>query len=157
MAAEQLLRRVCTERYPDTQVVVLRMAGIYGPDRLLRRIDDLNTETPLPGDPDSWLNLIHVEDAVRMIVHAATTAQVPDTINVVNSGSVNRRQYYSRLAELVSAPAPVFSGDVRARGGNKRVLSTYCGLPESVEFLFDDVLLGLEHAVAKSDLSLPNR
>src|SRR5438552_2269194 len=53
LEAERLLR----ERLPAA--VVLRFAGIYGPDRLLRGQAVRNGE-PLVGDPEKWLNLIHV-------------------------------------------------------------------------------------------------
>lgn len=154
--AEQLARAECAQRFPETQVVVLRMAGIYGPSRLLRRVSDLQNGTPLPGDPDHWLNLIHVDDAVRMVHHAAVADNIPDAINVVNSSTVTRREYYSRLAELVDAPAPVFDSSTdatgRRRSGNKRVISTFD--PTSLaDFQHDDVLRGLENAASRSNLS----
>lgn len=149
VAAEQLLRQHCTQFFPQTQLVILRMAGIFGPGRLLRRIADLQNHKPLPGDPDQWLNLIHVQDAVQMINYVSSADAVPPVINVVNSDTVTRRQYYARLAELVKAPEPVFevsSTPARQRGGNKRVVSRYRHLL-SAGFEHDDVLAGLEHAV----------
>lgn len=148
--AEQLLRQYCSRLFPSTQVVMLRLAGIFGPGRLLRRVSELQSQTPLPGEPDQWLNLIHVQDAVRMIDLVSSAAAVPQVINVVNSGTVTRRQYYARLAQLVSAPAPVFEScadSARQRGGNKRVVSRYRG-DLNVAFEYDDVLTGLEQAVA---------
>ncbi|MCP4784981.1 MAG: NAD-dependent epimerase/dehydratase family protein [Fuerstiella sp.] len=150
VAAEQLLRQHCSQLFPETQVVSLRLAGIFGPGRLLRRVSDLKAQKPLPGEPDQCLNLIHVQDAVRMIDLVSTAASVPSIINVVNSGTVTRRQYYSRLAELVSAPAPVFqtgAGSARQRGGNKRVVSRYRS-DLNVAYAYDDVLEGLEQATA---------
>lgn len=151
--AEVLARNEFAARFPETQVIVLRMAGIYGPDRLLRRVEDLRTQTPLPGDPDHCLNLIHVDDAVRMVNYAATTDEVPRLINVVNSGAVTRRDYYSRLAELVDAPPPVFgtveNSTGRQRGGNKQVTSRH-ELSSAAEFQFNDVLAGLENSVQRT-------
>ncbi|MDG1898138.1 MAG: NAD-dependent epimerase/dehydratase family protein [Fuerstiella sp.] len=147
--AEQRLRQHCSQFFPQTQVTVLRMAGIFGPGRLLRRISDLQAQKPLPGDSDQWLNLIHVQDAVRMIDFVSSADAVPSVINVVNSDTVTRRQYYSRLADLVSAPAPVFetsNTSARQRGGNKRVVSRY-RQDLNVAFEFDDVLTGLKQAV----------
>ncbi|MEZ6128412.1 MAG: NAD-dependent epimerase/dehydratase family protein [Planctomycetaceae bacterium] len=153
LQAEQLAREVLADRFPTTQLLVLRMAGIYGPDRLLRRTQDLLSKSPLAGEPDHDLNLIHVDDAVRMVRYAASAMNIPDVINVVNSGTVTRRIYYERLAELVSAPAPVFDGagnsTLRPRSGNKRVTSRY-HLSGAADFLFDDVLTGLADAVNRS-------
>ena len=152
LAAEQLLQQHCSQFFPQTQVIVLRMAGIFGPGRLLRRVSDLQSEKPLPGSPDQWLNLIHVKDAVRIIDCVSSTDDVPSVINVVNSGGITRRQYYSRLAELVSAPAPVFGTNDNAgpqRGGNKRVVSRYRA-DLNADFQYDDVLAGLEQSVANA-------
>ena len=156
LMAENLLQNVCTELFPRTDVIVLRMAGIYGPDRLLRRISDLTNQTPLPGEPDHCLNLIHVDDAVRMINYVADAAVVPSIINVVNCGSVTRRTYYTQLAKLAGVNAPVFAShenatdatgvtNPRVRGGNKRVMSRY-RLNEAAGFEFDNVLMGLQQA-----------
>ena len=147
--AERLVRDECERLFPSTQVVVLRMAGIYGPDRLLRRVADLQSGTALPGDADQWLNLIHVDDAVRMINHVATAEDVPEVINVVNSNTVTRHQYYSELARLASAPDPVFGAaeSSRPRGGNKRVTSLH---GDDVSFEFDDVLNGLRNAWSRT-------
>src|SRR5207302_4243129 len=43
---------------------VLRLAGIYGPGRLVARIEALRAVLVLEGNPDAWLNMIHVDDAV---------------------------------------------------------------------------------------------
>lgn len=151
---EQLVRELCATRFPDTRVIVLRMAGIYGPDRLLRRVTDLRQQKPLPGTPSHCLNLIHVDDAVRMILAVLSADPVPEVINVVNANTITRKQYYSRLAELVAAPAPVFATVAdpsagRARGGNKRVVSV-CRPQLDVTFSFDDVAEGLSDAVRRS-------
>ena len=53
-------------KHPKGPGVVLRLAGIYGPGRL-PRVSDIRENKPIPADPDSWLNLIHVDDAVSVI------------------------------------------------------------------------------------------
>lgn len=151
--AEALARSEFAKRFPSTPVVVLRMAGIYGPDRLLRRVEDLRQQTPLPGEPEHSLNLIHVDDAVRMVNYVAAAEDTPDLINVVNSGTVTRREYYERLAELVDAPAPIFGNSDpstgRQRGGNKRVISRFDS-SSAAGFVHNNVLDGLEDAVQRT-------
>ena len=151
--AEELARAEFSDRFPETQVVILRMAGIYGPDRLLRRVDDLRNRTRLSGRPDHWLNLIHVDDAVRLVQHASTAVDIPDVINVVNSETVTRREYYSRLADLVGAPPPIFDDSENStghqRGGNKRVTSCHA-CASRADFKFEDVLQGLDDAVRRT-------
>lgn len=146
--AETLLRERLAP-HPQTHVTVLRMAGIYGPDRLLRRVDDLRNQQPLPGSAEQWLNLIHVDDGVRAIDWAATTADPPSLVNVVNAGTLTREAYYALLAELADAPPPVFGGPAsgRPRGGNKRVASEWAG---QIPFAFDAVAAGLRDAWSRS-------
>lgn len=151
--AEQIIRDACAD-WQSTSPILMRMAGIYGPDRLLRRISDLQSGSPLGGIPDNWLNLIHVDDAVEMINCLATVEQPPNVVNVVNSHSVSRRQYYECLARLSNSPAPVFSGETstnRGQSGNRRVVSRVRpSLP--ADFRFDDISVGLADAVLRSRL-----
>ena len=158
LAAERVVGEFATRTgYAAT---VLRLAGIYGPNRLLRRIADLQNGTPLTSPPDDWLNLIHVDDIVRVIDAVAClpdSSRVP-LMNVVAANSVTRQTYYTTLAELAGAPAPVFDATVselllRGRSGrgsgNRRVISRV--RPSlNVEFQFDDVRSGLRDAVERS-------
>jgi len=100
---------------------VLRLAGIYGPGRL-PRLDDLRAGRPIAADPDSWLNLIHVDDAA-MVVTAVAAAPAPGPRYVVSDGHpVRRRAWYGRLAALTGSPEPRFDAAApRSRGADKRV------------------------------------
>ncbi|GEM_PF-65557 len=172
VAAENLLRSWAQKT--GDEVFILRLAGIYGPDRLLRRITELKNVTPIAAAPDEWLNLIHVDDAVRMIdwsaqIHAwehmktITAMDQPldaATVNVVATNSVTRREYYSTLARLVNSPEPVFQSAVngvssdtsrRRSGGNRRVTSRWRSVVP-VAFAFDDCKRGLSDAVARSSM-----
>ncbi|MFN9369882.1 MAG: NAD-dependent epimerase/dehydratase family protein, partial [Planctomycetia bacterium] len=101
--------------------VALRFAGLYGPGRL-PRLDDLRAGAPLAGDPDSWLNLVHVDDAAAVVV-AVAAARGPRPLYVVSDGRpVLRRDWYARLAELVGSPPPRWESSVAPRrGADKRV------------------------------------
>ncbi|MEP3480111.1 MAG: NAD-dependent epimerase/dehydratase family protein [Fuerstiella sp.] len=138
----------------QSTAVVLRLAGIYGPDRLLRRIMDLKQEVPLPGDPDHWLNLIHVDDAAALVRTVAGQPVTPNIVNVANTGTVVRRDYYQRLAELSKSAAPVFgstNATGRARSANKKVGSQF-DFQDLAEFKFNNVLAGLDDAFARSTI-----
>jgi len=107
---------------------ILRLAGIYGPNRLLRRVESLRAGEPLPDRPDAWLNLIHVDDAVRAVLASAVHAQNNLTCLVSDGHPAARSDYYALLAQLVGAPPPRFEaaaddgarGSTRASGLNKR-------------------------------------
>jgi nucleoside-diphosphate-sugar epimerase len=101
LEAERLLR----QRLPAA--VVLRFAGIYGPGRLLRR-QAVEAGEPLIGDPERWLNLIHVEDGAAAVLAAADHAPPGMVCNVADDRPVRRRDFYTLLARLLGAPAPRF-------------------------------------------------
>ncbi len=159
LAAEQIVREFATST--GHGATILRLAGIYGPNRLLRRIADLQNGTPITSPPNDWLNLIHVDDIVRVVDTVArlnNSSGVP-VMNVVAANSVTRRTYYSTLAELAGTPSPVFDvhGSMESKNtrsgrgsGNRRVISRV--RPSlNIEFLFDDIRAGLGDAMKRSD------
>ena len=98
---------------------VCRLAGIYGPGRVVGRESLLNGAV-LPGDPGAWLNLIHVEDAAELVIRCARA----DNAHAIELGSdgdpVSRKTYYTWLASLLGAAPPQFDPAQRARSGSKR-------------------------------------
>jgi nucleoside-diphosphate-sugar epimerase len=101
LEAEGLLRR----HLPGA--VVLRFAGLYGPGRLLRR-QAVEAGEPLVGDPEKWLNLIHVEDGAAAVAAAAGRAGPGAVLNVCDDRPVRRGEFYAELARLLGAPPPRF-------------------------------------------------
>jgi nucleoside-diphosphate-sugar epimerase len=114
--------RVLRERLPSA--IVLRFAGIYGPNRLLRRQALLNGE-PLIGDADKWLNLIHVEDGAEAALAVEGRGRPGETYLVADDTPVRRREFYMHLARLLGAPAARFEpyppGTVVPPEANRRV------------------------------------
>lgn len=103
--------------------IVLRFAGIYGSNRLLRRQALLNGE-PLVGDADKWLNLIHIADGARAVVAAEDRGRPGETYVVADDTPVRRRVFYSHLARLLGAPEARFEPHppgVPAAEANRRV------------------------------------
>ena len=94
LEAERLLR----ERRPDA--VILRFAGIYGPGRLIRE-KAVRAGEPLTGDPDQWLNLIHVEDGAAAVAAALERGRPGAVYNVCDDRPVRRRDFYTRMAEVL--------------------------------------------------------
>lgn len=91
-----------------SRAVVLRLAGLYGPGRL-PRVDALRRGEPIPVRPESWLNLVHVDDAARAVEAAAERARPPATYLVSDGHPALRREYYEYLATLIGAPGPVLA------------------------------------------------
>jgi nucleoside-diphosphate-sugar epimerase len=92
--------------------VVLRLAGIYGPDRIPRG-DALRRGEPIDAPAEGYLNLIHVDDAARIVLDveiaaAAGKIATPQTYCVADGHPGMRRDYYAELAQLLEAPPPRF-------------------------------------------------
>ena len=116
VAAEALLHAHC-----HGPGVSLRFAGLYGPDRL-PRLANLLAARPLPVDPESWINLIHIDDAAAVVCEVAELP-TPRPLYVVSDGSpLTRRHWYEGLAHIADSPPPVWDPTAgRSRGGDKRV------------------------------------
>jgi nucleoside-diphosphate-sugar epimerase len=104
LAAEILLR----EHPLGSRSVILRLAGIYGPGRIPRH-RDLAAGKPISAPSQGQLNLIHVEDATRVVLAAAVHARPPALYCVSDGNPVERAAYYRCLAQLLGAPPPRFS------------------------------------------------
>jgi nucleoside-diphosphate-sugar epimerase len=132
--------------------VVLRPAGIYGPGRI-PNLQPLRHGEAMAVDPESYLNLIHVED---LAVAIATVAQGPikQRLYCVSDGkSVKRKEYYDFIAQCLNIPKPVFSENytlenARKRSqGNKRVSNKRLLADHSLELRFPDYRSGLSSLV----------
>ena len=122
LAAEELL---ANSRVAEA-AVILRCAGLYGPGRI-PRLRDLEEQTPIPANPDAYLNLIHIEDAAEVVCRVAKV-KPPSQLYVASDGApVPRREFYQHLADSKNLPPPTFappaaaSDERRARSDNKRI------------------------------------
>jgi nucleoside-diphosphate-sugar epimerase len=116
LEAERLLRELLAG------AVVLRFGGIYGPGRLIGSRALLRGD-PITGDPDRWLNLIHVEDGAAAVVAATERGRPGAVYNVCDDGPVRRRDFYALLARLLGAPPHRFAAPLRPEGAGRRVVN----------------------------------
>jgi nucleoside-diphosphate-sugar epimerase len=105
--------------------IILRLAGIYGPGRLLARIEQLRRGEPVSGNPDAWLNLIHVDDAVRAVLAAEQRGRFGETYLVSDDRPLRRAEYYSALSASHGAPPPRFA-DLAANAVERQQLNKRC-------------------------------
>jgi nucleoside-diphosphate-sugar epimerase len=88
--------------------VILRLAGIYGPGRI-PRVKQLQAGEAIAAPSEGYLNLIHVDDAARIVLAAEARGR-GGTIYCVSDGqAVLRRDYYEQLARLTGSPPPRFA------------------------------------------------
>lgn len=142
--AEAMLR---TYR-PDA--MVLRFAGIYGPDRVLRK-QALSNGEPLVGDAEKWLNLIHVHDGRDAVMAAEVNARPGETYLIADDEPVPRRAFYTEAAEILGAPPAAFvSSPTTAKEANRRIQNAKA----KQELRFTPTLPtyreGLRHAIGES-------
>lgn len=92
--------------------LVLRLGGLYGPERGLDRIYGSHGTSrrsegqPLPGDGLSPTNLVHRDDAVAAVLAAlAAPPEIQGVVHVVDDEHTPRRLMYARIAATHRAPA----------------------------------------------------
>lgn len=122
LAAEQVL----LQSPFAAQSIILRLAGIYGPDRI-PRAKDLQAGAAIPAPSQGFLNLIHVDDAAQIVLLAEQHATPPKMYCVSDGQPVVRADYYAELARLLDAPPPRFidpppdSPAAQRAGSDKRI------------------------------------
>lgn len=120
---EQLLLQAHTQfQWPS---VVLRSAGIYGPDRGHLFLQYLRGEAHLTGDGDRWLNMIHRDDLVRTIQAALIHGTPGHIFNVSDDEPTTEVAFFDWLSQRLRRPLPPSiepDAKSRKRGNtNKRV------------------------------------
>ena len=81
------------------RTITLRLAGIYGPGRV-PRLETIMSGIPPQGPENTYLNLIHVTDAVRTVCAAEHHAKPPKLYLVSDGNPVPRRDFYQEVARL---------------------------------------------------------
>jgi len=142
-------------------VAILRLAGIYGPGRVPNRAGLVAGE-PIRGFSTGYLNLIHVDDAARVVDEMLGFAGT-HCLNVSDGSPVLRHDYYQYLAQLYDAPEPVFAmpeaGSPKSQrgAGSKRVSNQALVQLTGFRPTYNSYKAGLEAIVAESDREPENR
>lgn len=104
-SAEQLLRTTCEAR--GLPWVILRLAGLYGPDRELFRLYRADPDAVQPGDGMQATNLIHRDDAVQACLAALALDPAHSAIvNVCDDDHRPRRAMFAALAHAAGQAPP---------------------------------------------------
>jgi nucleoside-diphosphate-sugar epimerase len=155
LEAEERVRVWARTRAGSAPAVVLRFAGLYGPDRVVRRAL-LERGEAMPGDPEKFLNLIHIDDAAREAVAALRAARVDPLYLIVDDRPVTRRDYYSCVATFLGVSLPRFSpsepGSPQAArdATNKRVGNHRMKRGLGAALIYPDITTGLPAALSAS-------
>lgn len=97
------------------ELVVLRVAGIYGPGKL--PLERLHKNLPLVRKEESpWTNRIHIDDLVQVCVAAMERGRSGEAYNVSDGSPGTMIDYFNLIAELADLPPPPAISLAQAEG-----------------------------------------
>ena len=87
------------------ELIILRVAGIYGPGRL--PLERIRRRLPLIRTEEApWTNRIHVDDLVRVCVAAMEKGKDGGVYNVSDGSPGTMTDYFNRIADMADLPRP---------------------------------------------------
>ena len=151
---ERVLLAAARERkFP---AVVLRLAGIYGPDRGYWFKQYLKDEARIEGSGARILNMIHRDDVAGAIIAALKSGRPGEVYNVVDDEPVSQLSFFQWLSgplgkELPPA-APEDAEAVRKRGvTNKKVSNRRLKMELGYEFKYPTFRQGYTAEILRLD------
>ncbi len=150
-AENLLLDAAAQEHFP---AVILRVAGIYGPGRgyLLKQF--LRGEARVEGDGSRFLNMIHRDDLIGVIIAALERGTPGEIYNAADNEPGTQLNFFEWLAARLKQPLPpVVAAEAtagRKRGlTNKRVSNAKLRAELKYEFKFSDFRAGYAAEIAR--------
>jgi nucleoside-diphosphate-sugar epimerase len=98
--------KVLLEPAPAIPSIVLRVAGIYGPERGHLFKQYLKNEAKIPGSGARIINMIHRDDVVAAIIAALKNGRAGEIYNVVDDEPVSLLHFYRWLSETLGKWMP---------------------------------------------------
>ena len=138
--------------------VILRVAGIYGPDRGHWFKQFIRNEAKLEGDGARFLNMIHREDVAGCIIAALQNGVPGEIYNAVDDKPVSQRDFFAWLARTLARPMPTATVEdlnARRRRGvtNKRISNAKLKAALKYQFRFPDFRAGYGAEIARLQAS----
>ena len=148
-----LLDAAAQKKFP---AVILRVAGIYGPDRGHWFKQFLKNEAHIEGDGSRFLNMIHRDDLVGCIVAALKNGRAGEIYNTVDDEPVSQRIFFEWLAGAVGKypppSEPENSIEDRKRGvTNKRVSNRRLKMELGYQFKHPNFRIGYSAELLRLD------
>ena len=151
---ESLLLQAASERkFP---AVILRVAGIYGPERGHLFLQYLRNEARIAGKGQRFLNMIHRDDLVTAIVAALRSGRPGQIYNAVDDEPVAQIHFFRWLSETLGKSMPPFvtaeESAGRKRGlTNKRVSNRRLKSELGVQFKYPTFRQGYTAEILRLD------
>lgn len=115
--------RALLDAAPAVPSVVLRVAGIYGPDRGHLFQQYLRNESKIPGKGDRIINMIHRDDLIGVIIAALKSGRPGEIYNVVDDEPVQLVHFYRWLSETLGKWMPPFVAEETAPERKRAITS----------------------------------
>jgi nucleoside-diphosphate-sugar epimerase len=145
--------------------IILRVAGIYGPDRL--PLASLRRGTPVVDPAEApFSNRIHVDDLVQACLAAMERGRPGRAYNVADGHPTTSAEYYQLLADLAGLPRPPRISWLEAQKvlppgvlsflrENRRIDNRRLREELSLELIHPDPASGLRASLAQQDFEPP--
>jgi nucleoside-diphosphate-sugar epimerase len=136
--------------------VILRVAGIYGPDRGHWFKQFLKDAAHIEGDGTRFLNMIHRDDLIGCIIAALKNGRAGEIYNAADDEPVSQLHFFQWLAQAVDKPlppsAPQNLGENRRRGAtNKRVSNRKLKMELGHQFKYPNFRIGYSAELLRLD------
>ena len=136
--------------------VILRVAGIYGPDRGHWFKQFLKDEARMEGDGSRFLNMIHRDDLIGCIIAALKSGRPGEVYNAADDEPVNQLHFFQWLAQSLDKPLPPSEpenpAENRKRGmTNKRVLNRRLKMELGYQFKYPNFRKGYSAELLRLD------
>jgi nucleoside-diphosphate-sugar epimerase len=150
---EKLLLDAARERrFPS---VILRVAGIYGPERIHYLRQFIGNQVKIPGQGERFLNMIHRDDLIGIILAALKNGRAGEVYNAVDDEPVMQVHFYRWLSETLGKWMPPFSSEGEAerkrRPTNKRVSNRKLKMELGYQFKYPTFRQGYTAEIQRLD------
>lgn len=132
---------------------IIRLAGLYGPGRIIRRAAILAGE-PIAGDPAKRVNLVQIDDAASAVVAALDRGRPGRAYNVADDRPVERQELYELTARCLGAPAPRFVA-AESSEADRRIANGRMKEELGVGLAYPDITTGLPASIGAERVSPP--
>ncbi|MEI7730115.1 MAG: SDR family oxidoreductase [Verrucomicrobiota bacterium] len=104
LETERLLQTAA--RLKQLPAVILRVAGIYGPERGHLFLQYLRNEARLYGKGERYINMIHVDDVVGAIIAALKSGRAGEIYNTADDEPVTQLHFFQWLSQTLGKYPP---------------------------------------------------
>lgn len=136
--------------------VILRVAGIYGPERGHLFQQYLRNEAKIAGKGERFINMIHLDDVAGAIITALRSGKPGDVFNAVDDEPIAQIHFFRWLSETLGKEMPPFASEeenaARKRGlTNKKIQNRRLKMELGYRFKYPNFRAGYTAEIQRLD------